>query len=73
MPLTRRLSLDPAVGTGVLHISARAASCDDTTDAGAACHMHQQDWGLPIVVVDRGPSVIELPLGGPTGVAVTSN
>ena len=46
--LVRTLVLDTSVGEGVLHVAARAASCDAQDGEGAACHMHQQDWGLPV-------------------------
>jgi hypothetical protein len=63
-PLSRRLVLDPAVGHGVLHISASAASCDVGHGEGAACHLHQQDWGLPVVLAADAPSALVLALGG---------
>ena len=62
--LTRWLVLDPRAGEGVLHVAARAASCDVEGGAGAACRMHQQDWGVPVRVVDGAPAVLPLPLGG---------
>jgi len=62
--LTRRLQLDPAVGDGVLHVAARAASCDVGAGEGAACHMHQQDWGVPVRVAADGDARLLLPLGG---------
>jgi len=62
--LTRRLLLDPAVGDGVLHVAARAASCDAEAGEGAACHMHQQDWGVPVRVTADGDARLLLPLGG---------
>jgi thiol-disulfide isomerase/thioredoxin/streptogramin lyase len=68
--LSRTLTLDPAVGHGVLHVAARAASCDVDGGEGAACRMHQQDWGVPIRVVAGGERRLVLPLGGvevPTG------
>ena len=61
--LTRQLVLDPLVGEGVLHVAARAASCDEAGE-GAACRMHQQDWGVPIVVRPQAPAVLTLPLAG---------
>ncbi len=64
--LVRRLVLDPAVGDGVLHIAAMAASCDDGDEIGAACHVHQQDWGVPVRLTDDGAARIDLPLGGTT-------
>ncbi len=60
--LTRTLVLDPAVGDGVLHVSARAASCDEGGGEGAACHVHQQDWGLPVRVTGDGAALLRLPL-----------
>ncbi|MFD5798140.1 thioredoxin-like domain-containing protein, partial [Streptomyces diastatochromogenes] len=46
--LSRTLELNPAVTEGVLHISAIAASCDDDPSVEyPACHVHQQDWGVP--------------------------
>ncbi|MYT70103.1 MULTISPECIES: NHL domain-containing thioredoxin family protein [unclassified Streptomyces] len=53
--LARELVLDPAVPEGVLHVSAMAASCDDDpANEYPACHVHQQDWGVPVVVVAEG-------------------
>jgi hypothetical protein len=48
----------------VLHIAARAASCDADGGEGAACHMHQQDWGVPVRISTDGVAVLTLPLGG---------
>lgn len=62
--LSRELVLDPHVGNGVLHIAARSASCDIADGAGAACHMHQQDWGVPVRIGESGEVVLTLPLGG---------
>ncbi|MGZ4456046.1 MAG: NHL domain-containing thioredoxin family protein [Nocardioides sp.] len=62
--LSRTLVLDPAVGDGVLHVAARAASCDADGGEGAACRMHQQDWGVPVRVAAGGDTVLALPLGG---------
>lgn len=63
--LRRRLVLDPAVGSGVLHVAATAASCDST--ASAACHLHQQDWGIPVTVEPDAPTRLDLALGGAAG------
>ena len=65
--LTRRLVLDTSVGEGVLHVAARAASCDVDAE-NAACHVHQQDWGVPIRVVTDAMAVLELPLGDSSAV-----
>ena len=62
--LTRMLTLDPSVGEGVLHVAARAASCDEAGGEGAACRMHQQDWGVPVRVAADGEASLVLPLGG---------
>jgi hypothetical protein len=62
--LSRTLTLDTTVGHGLLHIAARAASCDADAGEGAACHLHQQDWGVPVRVVDGGATRLELPLSG---------
>ena len=64
---------DPSVTgvtQGVLHVAARAASCDDPDAPGAAefpaCHVHQQDWGVPVRLVGagEGASEVVLPLAG---------
>jgi thiol-disulfide isomerase/thioredoxin len=60
--LTRVLRIDAAVGDGVLHVAARAASCDEHGGEGAACHLHQQDWGIPVRVVDGGTTRLVLAL-----------
>ncbi|MGY5099048.1 NHL domain-containing thioredoxin family protein [Streptomyces sp. 900105245] len=62
--LSRELELNPAVGEGVLHVSAMAASCDDDSAAAyPACHVHQRDWGVPVRLAegaaDRLPLVLE--------------
>ncbi|MFN8149208.1 MAG: NHL domain-containing thioredoxin family protein [Candidatus Nanopelagicales bacterium] len=57
--------------TGVLHVSVRAASCDDPDAPGAAefpaCHVHQQDWGVPVTVTPQGVRRVGLVLAGPLG------
>jgi thiol-disulfide isomerase/thioredoxin len=62
--LVRRIVLDPAVGEGVLHVAARAASCDEAGGDGAACYIHQQDWGVPVRISVTGDATLALPLGG---------
>jgi thiol-disulfide isomerase/thioredoxin len=68
--LARTLTLDGAVESGVLHVSAKAASCDEPP-AGAdpeeffpACHVHQQDWGIPVKLVPGAPAILPLILRG---------
>ncbi|HSJ22124.1 MAG TPA: NHL domain-containing thioredoxin family protein [Nocardioidaceae bacterium] len=62
--LSRTLVVDPTVGEGVLHAAARAASCDAHGGEGAACHVHQQDWGVPVRVSPGGVGRLVLPLSG---------
>ncbi|MEU9715267.1 NHL domain-containing thioredoxin family protein [Streptomyces sp. NPDC047976] len=63
--LFRDLVLDPAVTEGVLHVSAMAASCDDDpANEYPACHVHQQDWGVPVVVTAAGAARLPLVLAG---------
>ena len=60
--LTREVTVSSTVTSGVIHVSARAASCDDGAAEFAACHVHQQDWGVPVEVVVDGVSELTLPL-----------
>ncbi|WP_256104535.1 NHL domain-containing thioredoxin family protein [Streptomyces sp. ODS05-4] len=63
--LSRTLTLDPAVTEGVLHVSAMAASCDDDeANEYPACHVHQQDWGVPVAVRADGADRLPLILAG---------
>ncbi|MDQ0942062.1 NHL domain-containing thioredoxin family protein [Streptomyces sp. V1I1] len=63
--LSRELEIDPAVAEGVLHVSAMAASCDDDPENEyPACHVHQQDWGVPVRVSADGASRLPLVLAG---------
>ncbi|MFJ6905508.1 thioredoxin-like domain-containing protein [Streptomyces griseoluteus] len=63
--LSRELELDPAVGEGVLHVSAMAASCDDDpANEYPACHVHQQDWGVPVRLVAGAADRLPLVLAG---------
>ncbi|MET9359846.1 NHL domain-containing thioredoxin family protein [Streptomyces sp. NPDC006632] len=63
--LARELALNPEVGEGVLHVSAMAASCDDDpANEYPACHMHQQDWGVPVRIVEGGATRLPLVLAG---------
>ena len=63
--LSRALELDPAVPQGVLHVSAMAASCDDDPDNEyPACHVHQQDWGVPVRLTETGTDRLALVLAG---------
>ncbi|TDU05079.1 thiol-disulfide isomerase/thioredoxin [Streptomyces sp. 846.5] len=66
--LDRELRLNPAVTEGVLHISAMAASCDDDPAIEyPTCHVHQQDWGVPVRLVEGAASRLPLVLAGMDG------
>ncbi|MET8950453.1 NHL domain-containing thioredoxin family protein [Streptomyces sp. NPDC004393] len=63
--LARELELNPSVSEGVLHVSAMAASCDDDpANEYPACHVHQQDWGVPVRVTEGGADRLPLVLAG---------
>ncbi|MCM1945494.1 redoxin domain-containing protein [Streptomyces sp. G2] len=63
--LFRDLELNPALTEGVLHVSAMAASCDDDpANEYPACHVHQQDWGVPVKLTAEGATRLPLILAG---------
>ncbi|MEV0910104.1 thioredoxin-like domain-containing protein [Streptomyces hokutonensis] len=72
--LNRTLTLNEAVTEGVLHVSAMAASCDDDPAGGTsrsktggeypACHVHQQDWGVPVRLTEGATDRLPLVLAG---------
>ncbi|RNF94882.1 NHL domain-containing thioredoxin family protein [Streptomyces botrytidirepellens] len=63
--LRRELVLADGVTEGVLHVSAMAASCDDDPENEyPACHVHQQDWGVPVRVTEGGAARLPLVLAG---------
>lgn len=72
--LFRELVLNPELTEGVLHVSAMAASCDDDPAGGTsqsetggeypACHVHQQDWGVPVSITAGGATRLPLVLAG---------
>jgi thiol-disulfide isomerase/thioredoxin len=65
LPLVRTLRINPEIAEGVLHVTAQAASCDDDPAVEyPACHLAQQDWGVPVRVVAGTPEVLTLPLRG---------
>lgn len=61
--LGKKLRISEAVSEGVLHVAAKGASCDEA-EQGAQCHIHQQDWGIPIRVTKSGTDTIRLVLSG---------
>ncbi|MFB6521337.1 NHL domain-containing thioredoxin family protein [Streptomyces sp. NPDC056401] len=63
--LFRELTLNPDLTEGVLHVSAMAASCDDDPENEyPACHVHQQDWGVPLTITPGGTTRLPLVLAG---------
>lgn len=60
--LTRTLVINDATN-GVLHVTVSAATCDHDVEH-AACHLHQQDWGIPVRVVADGADHLDLMLRG---------
>lgn len=68
--LNRILTLNSEIPEGILHITARAAACDgpETEDGEipdhAACHLYQQDWGIPVRLNSAGDTGLALDLRG---------
>lgn len=63
--LNRELVLSEEITEGVLHVSAMAASCDDDPEIEyPACHVHQQDWGVPVKLTPGGVRRLPLVLVG---------
>lgn len=66
--LNRTVTLADGIGEGVLHITARAAACDGEEGGEipmhAACHMYQQDWGIPVSITAGGDEELALDLRG---------
>ena len=64
--LVRDIVFNPDIAEGVLHVAARGASCDseDADVEHATCHIHQQDWGIPVRVTQDGETVVSLVLSG---------
>lgn len=68
--LDRGLVLSDKIESGVLHVSAKAASCDEIPEGAdpaeffPACHVHQQDWGIPIRLVPGAATHLPLILRG---------
>jgi hypothetical protein len=60
--LERAVIISADISSGVLHVQAKGASCEE--GEFAACHIHQQDWGIPIVVTQDGLTEVTLTLSG---------
>lgn len=61
--LSRRLTVNAEVGSGVLQVVAQAATCDADAEH-AACHLTRQDWGVPVRITAEGASRLPLVLRG---------
>jgi hypothetical protein len=59
--LSRELVLG-GTGGGVLSISAAAAACDEGDGVFAACHRYQQDWGIPVRLIEGAADELVLDL-----------
>lgn len=67
--LRRMLTLADGIPAGTLHVSVRAAACDGDPETGevpdhAACHLFQQDWGIPLTIDQDGERRLVLDLRG---------
>ena len=66
--LNREIVINPDLDGGVLHVTARAAACDGEPGGEiplhAACHLYQQDWGIPVDLADSAPNELNLDLRG---------
>ncbi|WP_129657246.1 NHL domain-containing thioredoxin family protein [Rothia uropygialis] len=68
--LARTLTLNPEITDAVLHVTARAAACDGEPGGEipdhAACHLYQQDWGIPVRVTgdEKDERIMTLDLRG---------
>jgi thiol-disulfide isomerase/thioredoxin len=61
--LTRRLVLSDSVPSGVLQVTAQAATCDANA-VNPACHLTRQDWGIPVTVTAGAQGRLPLVLLG---------
>ncbi|GAB3050722.1 redoxin domain-containing protein [Intrasporangium mesophilum] len=67
--LTRSLWLADGIPEGTLHVSVQAAACDGDPETGevpehAACHLFQQDWGIPVTIDPGSDARLTLDLRG---------
>ncbi len=61
--LSRTLVLADRVESGVLQVTAQAATCDADAEH-AACHLTRQDWGVPVRLAPDGATRLPLVLSG---------
>jgi hypothetical protein len=67
--LRRTITVASGIRHGTLHVSVQAAACDGDPATGdvpehAACHLFQQDWGIPLTLVEGAPGTLTLDLRG---------
>ena len=67
--LRRTITLASGIRHGTLHVSVQAAACDGDPVTGevpehAACHLFQQDWGIPLTLDADAASTLTLDLRG---------
>jgi thiol-disulfide isomerase/thioredoxin len=67
--LRRTMTLASGIRHGTLHVSVQAAACDGDPETGevpehAACHLFQQDWGIPVTLADGADPLLTLDLRG---------
>ena len=67
--LRRSLTVARGIPEGTLHVSVQAAACDGDPDTGevpehAACHLFQQDWGIPVTIDESADATMVLDLRG---------
>jgi hypothetical protein len=67
--LRRTLEVVSGIPAGTLHVSVQAAACDGDPVTGevpehAACHLFQQDWGIPVTIDPAGEGALTLDLRG---------
>jgi DNA-binding beta-propeller fold protein YncE len=67
--LRRALTVAHGIPTGTLHVSVQAAACAGDPDSGevpehAACHLFQQDWGIPVIIDESAGATLVLDLRG---------
>ena len=67
--LRRTITLASGIRSGTLHVSVQAATCDGDPETGevpehAACHLFQQDWGIPLTIDESADATLTLDLRG---------
>jgi hypothetical protein len=60
---TRPLTVATGIPAGTLHVSVQAVACDIDGE-NPACHLFQQDWGIPVIIDAAAPDRFVLDLRG---------